>query len=65
MKIQANTTKTTARACERCGADRPAATGRFTIAFQDRTDGTIADERVFVCRNCWRRLRDLSREVKR
>ena len=43
--------------CDRCGGDRPYDAQRFMIAFQDRTDGTILDERLFLCSNCWETAR--------
>ncbi len=49
--------------CERCGSARPADPSRLTVAFHDRTNSTHQGEHVFVCGDCWNRLRQLTREV--
>jgi hypothetical protein len=47
--------------CDRCGRDRPHDPQRLTITFSDRTDATLQDERLFVCKECWSMLRDSGR----
>jgi len=51
--IQTHDTEHETGDCELCGADRPRDPQRLIVTFQDRSDGTIQDERVFLCENCW------------
>ncbi len=47
--------------CDRCGRERPADPNKHTIAFHHPGE----DDRIFVCGDCWHRLKELSREVSR
>jgi len=65
FKHTMSTTLSTSSVCDRCGRTRPTDPERLIITFHDRGGATHADERVFVCGDCWNRLRELSHEVVR